>query len=307
MTTASGSKRSGPLVTICICTFRRDSIDETIQSIAKRANEADVAEVLVIDNDTSAAPERILKAAENAGTSVRYVHAPACNISIARNAGIANCSTRWLAFIDDDETVEEGWLDHLLDHTASANAVIGQSKAIYGAELPDWTRSCDFHSNRISGRADNAYTSNALIDVEFARRHDLAFNISLGQSGGEDTLFFRQMSQAGGSFVYEPRSIAYEIVPRQRATMAWVLKRRFRYGQVHALVSRMTGETGSARLSVTAAAKLAFCSVMVPLTAWKPDRARSWLARGMLHAGVIAYLLRPALVQEYRLPTDNAD
>lgn len=300
MTFTSESATKEPIVTICICTFRRESICDTIRSIARRANFPDVAEVLIVDNDVSAAPERILAAAKAAGTSVRYVHAPACNISIARNAGLSNCSTRWLAFLDDDETVEEDWLDCLLEHTAEATAVIGQSKAVYGAELPDWARICDFHSNRIEGLVENAYTSNALIDVDFARQHNLSFNVSLGQSGGEDTLFFRQMKQLGGSFVYEPRSVAYETVPRNRATMGWVLKRRFRWGQVHALVSRVTGETGSARLALMATMKLGFCSAMVPLTAWNPPRARRWLARGTMHAGVLAFLIKPELVQEYR-------
>ncbi|QNE04882.1 glycosyltransferase family 2 protein [Croceicoccus marinus] len=301
MTIAITSAAGKPLVTICICTFRRESIRTTLHSIAERANAKDVAEVLIIDNEITDNSGRILKAADDAGISVRYVHAPACNISIARNAGLAQCSTRWLAFIDDDETAEDGWLDYLLEHTGVANAIIGQSMAIYGGELPDWTRNCDFHSNRISGRTDNAYTSNALIDMDFVKKHNLAFDLSLGKSGGEDTLFFRQMSQMGGAFVYEPRSVVSEAVSPSRATMSWVLKRRFRYGQVHALVSRITGETGSLRLAFSAAVKLGFCSAMVALTAWNPDQARQWLARGTMHAGVVAFLVKPQMLQEYEI------
>jgi hypothetical protein len=45
------------------------------------------------------------------------------NIAIARNAGLAACKTRWLAFLDDDEVASLGWRDRLIADRGNASAV----------------------------------------------------------------------------------------------------------------------------------------------------------------------------------------
>ena len=288
-------------VTICICTYRRPSLFETLASIAQiRLSEVEVAAVLVVDNDvTDALRSEVTDFASSYRFPLRYCHAPAQNISIARNAALDGVETRWAAFIDDDEVASADWLEELYAGAESAEAVIGQSVAQYGPALPGWAARCDFHSNRITGRVDNAYTSNALLDVAFLRRHAIRFREELGRTGGEDTLLFRQLTASGGRIVYRPESVVYEDVPGSRASMTWVFRRMFRAGQTHGLLSREFDAKGFSRLGLTAGAKALVSAAMTLATLPGTDASRRWAARAALHCGALSYRVRPTILEEY--------
>lgn len=288
-------------VTIAMCTFRRPSAFAALESFrALRAIEADRVAVLVIDNDESDVLRASFEAfAQTYPFSLQYVHAPARNISLARNAALDQAKTRWLAFIDDDEAADPDWLAHLLSCRETAQAVIGRCEAVYGPELPRWVQRCDFHSNRITGSVTNAYTSNALLDLEFVRRHGLRFRPDLGRTGGEDTLFFRELVIAGGNIAYCPQALVLEEVPATRANMRWVQKRMYRAGQTHGLVCREFDRSAYATLLITAGAKAAFSALMALATVPGSDRSRRWFARAHLHLGAAHYRIRPSILEEY--------
>jgi len=176
--------------------------------------------------------------ARNFPLPIRYVHAPAKNISLARNAALDAVNTPWLLFIDDDETADADWLEEIMALAPANDAVIGACNAVYGDDLPGWLARCDFHSNRITGRVENAYTSNALLRMEFINAHNLRFRLELGRTGGEDTLFFHQMAKLGGRLTYQPSAIVCETVVPSRASMNWVKTRMYRAGQTHGLLMR---------------------------------------------------------------------
>ena len=53
--------------------------------------------------------------AERNSLQITYVHAPARNISRARNACLALATAPLIAFIDDDEVASPQWLAALMD------------------------------------------------------------------------------------------------------------------------------------------------------------------------------------------------
>lgn len=299
-TNGAPAKSTADAVTICMCTYRRPAAFEALASFETLSDLSGDVRVVVIDNDDT----DILRAqfedfAKRYSYPLQYVHAPARNISIARNAALDATDTRWMAFIDDDETADPRWLATLLQCRDRGVAIIGQCIAVYGAELPSWAARCDFHSNRIRGDAANAYTSNALLDMDFVRRHTLRFRVELGLTGGEDSVFFRQMKEAGGMIAYCPEAVVYEPVPPQRATMSWVRRRMYRAGQTHGLLCREFDRTSYRHLWLTAGAKAAFSAMMAIATLPGSDASRRWYARAMLHAGAARYRIRPAMLEEY--------
>lgn len=285
-------------ITVCICTFRRPSLVQAVQSVA-----AQCRRVVVIDNDAAGSARALVAWCDaHLPCAVTYVHAPDRNISIARNAALDAATTRWLAFLDDDEVAAHDWLDRLSADRDGQAVVIGQVVAVYGEGLPDWASRLDFHSNRIADaeRIDNAYTSNALIDLDFVRRHGIRFAVECGVTGGEDTLFFRGITTAGGRMAYRPDSLVYEDVTPERATLSWVMRRKFRSGQTHGLMLSRFDLSARARLPLTSAAKAVYSFLRAAILLPRPTRAIWWLARGALHSGALAYCLKPRILQEYR-------
>lgn len=286
---------------MCICTFRRNSIIGAVLSVANQKHVANrLAKIAVIDNDDTDALRNDIEAlAARLSIPLSYVHAPAKNISIARNAALESTDTRWLAFIDDDETAGPCWLATLLGSRGSSEVVVGVSQALYGKDLPKWAERCNFHSNAIERSPVNAYTSSVLIDLSYVKKLEIRFREELGRTGGEDTFFFRELAERGARFVFEPSAVVYEPVPVARATMRWVTRRMYRAGQTHAMVTRQFDRTSFKVLWVSAPAKMAASVMMALLTLPGTDASRQWYARACLHAGATHFRIRPGLIEEY--------
>ncbi len=290
-------------IDICICTFRRESLRQTLRSVAEQRLPADITlKVIVADNDHSD-DRRAAIVSDGAalGLDLLYVHAPSRNISVARNACLDAATARLIAFIDDDEEAAPNWIAALLDQSAAADIVFGVSQARYpDPQTPGWIQEGDFHSNRVSGNDApwNGYTANVLINRVFAADHALRFARELGQIGGEDTVFFYHAHARGARFAYAPLAIVYEDTPPNRATMAWLMKRRFRSGQVHYMLLKLQN-VGLARVLVSSLAKAAYCIVGAALNLAYPTRRANFVLRGSLHVGVAASALGMSPYIEY--------
>jgi len=94
-----------------------------------------------------------------------------------------------------------------------------------------------------------------------------------------------------------PAALAYETVPQERATLAWLLKRSFRAGQSHGaqLISRGRRVPNIALASVKAAA----CSMAAVLLLPEVKRRNRYLTRAALHCGVVARLAGYAEIKLY--------
>ena len=293
-------------LTVCICTFRRPSLFSTIDSIAKQAalTNANIR-ILVVDNDSEPTASSVTSEFRiRTNIPVDYKHVPGQNISTARNAGLDTATTPWLAFVDDDEYASANWLAELVASRNGANAVFGPCEAIYDDGTPDWIKQGDYHSNRIteSTPITTGYTSNVLIDMAFVRRHGLRFDPQLGRTGGEDTMFFHAMYRKGGVLKYASNAVVYERVVPSRVNLTWIARRRYRVGQVRALVSHKFDRAEYARLSWTSPLKVALCAIMSAVTIPNRPRAMWWLMRGVFHWGTISYALGASVHEEYRKP-----
>ncbi len=283
------------LIDVCICTYRRDSVVKTIRSIALQRISKDVRlRVIVSDNDETPSAECIVRnQCTELGLAYQYVHAPARNISVARNAALDAATAPLVAFIDDDEVATPLWIAALLQCHAetSATIIFGPVQAIYG-DGPAWLREADLHSIRPAfrpgGVIDTGYTCNVLLDraAMTQEMRDWRFDPALGRSGGEDTFFFHRLYSLGARCAFSEAAVVQESVPPQRGSMSWLLKRSFRSGQTHARVLQ-TSTAWRARLIATAAAKCGYCLLGAAVQAPSSARWRRMAVRAALHAGVV--------------------
>lgn len=279
-------------VDICICTFRRPFLAETLRSVAGMGTGGHDIRVIIADNDHEPTARDLVEAAE-AGFPfpITYLHRPAANISIARNGCLDAACADYVAFIDDDEVVTPGWLEALLARAEEtrATAVLGPVRAIYDGTAPRWMTEGDFHSTLpvfVNGVIRTGYTCNALLRWQ-APYSALRFDLALGRSGGEDTAFFYRLTGLGGTIAYAPDAVVEEPVPAERASMAWLVRRRLRVGQTHGM--QLAGSRLAALPIVSA--KIGCCLTMAGATVFSPvHRRRNWL-RAVMHMGVAAGIL----------------
>ena len=296
---ASSSVAGQPLlIDICVCTFRRKTLADALLSIARlRVPEGVMLRVIVADNDEVASARiRVAALADVFPHELVYVHAPARNISVARNACLEAAMGNFLAFVDDDETVAEGWLASLLETALAtgADAVLGPVRAVYGPGTPGWMRSADSHSTFpvcVRGEIRTGYTCNVLLYRRSPAVHGRRFDPSLGRSGGEDTDFFTRLHEAGGVIAYAPGAWVEEFVPEGRASFSWLARRRFRMGQTHGrLLARNSILARLAVRSALAGMKAGYCLIAAIALLPLPERRNPSILRGIMHVGVVAGL-----------------
>jgi succinoglycan biosynthesis protein ExoM len=286
-------------VDVCICTYRRASLADTLRSIAAQQLPSGLnVRVIVADNDDAPSARPIVdRARAEFGLDCRYLEAPARNISIARNACLETTDAPLFAFIDDDEIAAPDWLSKLVaeQRRSEAPVVFGPVHAVYGAE-PEWLKQADLHSIRPAFRADGAIDTGYACNVLLSRRllavalRSCRFDPSLGRSGGEDTFFFHQLHAMGARMAFCPTAIVREAVPAHRGRLDWLLKRFFRSGQTFARVLLSDRRRAPWVLSV-AGAKAAYCLIGAGLRFASPAGWRRWLVRSALHVGVASKCL----------------
>ncbi|WP_442920307.1 glycosyltransferase [Mesorhizobium sp. WSM4983] len=308
------AKKSGS-IDICICTFRRPALADTLRSIAALENPAGFEiGIVVADNDDEPSAQPLVKAlAQELKLPIRYRHAPARNISIARNACLDASVSGLVAFIDDDETASPGWLVELVAtaEATGATAVLGPVRATYRQDAPDWMRKGDFHSTLpvwVGGEIRTGYTCNVLLRMTDESLRNRRFSLARGQTGGEDTEFFDSVVKSGGRIAFAPQAFVDEVVPSSRAAFDWLRRRRFRFGQTHGhLIGRNTGGLRRVCQVGLASAKAGYCFGMALLAAVSPVRRNRSMLRGIMHLGVVSGLVGVREIRQYGITQQEGE
>ncbi|MFL1463821.1 glycosyltransferase family 2 protein [Roseococcus sp. DSY-14] len=244
-----------PRTTVVICTFNRPGpLARAIATARAQALPAgEEAEVLVVDNSPDANARAAVEAMMPApGLPLRFLAVPEPNISLARNAGVAASTGERVAFLDDDERCEPGWLAALVATQAATGADL-----VFGAVLPEfpggppawdptgrsyerllsWPTGTALtlrHDESVSGRWIG--TGNSLLLRATCLDGPAPFDPFLGRCGGEDFDLFLRLFAQGRRFVWCAEAVVHELVPPERATLAYMRGRNFRTGQIYGTV-----------------------------------------------------------------------
>ena len=248
-------------VVIAVLTYKRPERLRTLLPLLMQqaAGAAPVpASVLVVDNDPEMTARSVVQSL--ATDAVKYVSEPEPGIAAARSRALLEAQgARVLVFIDDDESPCANWLGSLLDtyHQTGAAAVVGPVVSEFEVKPEEWITSGGFFRRRrvpTGTEMTVAYTGNLLLDLEEVARLGVDFHPRFGLTGGEDTLFTRQIVQRGGRIVYCDEAVVTDFVPRDRSTRKWVLQRAFRSGNTWSQVSLELAGGGYERLRLLPAA-----------------------------------------------------
>lgn len=282
------------LVSVCICTFRRPSLNQTLESIRRQILPKKTSiEIVVVDNDKAGSAGNIARNFQDTtNIPVRYEIEPIQNIALARNQAIAIAQGEWFAFLDDDEAAEPDWISTLLAAGArhKADIVAGSVRPVYDPSVPDWIKKSDvFEKRRPPAGTELEYVStcNVLVRSRPLLELDSYFDASYGLTGGEDAELFRRMVNGGARAVSCPEAVVVEHVPQERATLRYMVRRALGAGENEARIARAEG----GRIAAVAGlpASIIKFAVLASICAVQSFKGRSkslpTLLRAVLHLG----------------------
>ena len=291
-------------IDVLICTFRRAHIKRTVESVRSIIVPDGIEiNVLVVDNDDQQSGYPFLDGLlEDPEFDLKYLHAPGRNISIARNACLNHAHSDWIIFLDDDEVVEKDWLVKLWQrqNETEVDGVFGVVKSVFPENAPPWMRELDMHApgpQRTGNVVKTGGAGNALLRWRGTPWVNERFDIARGKTGGEDTEFFYRIGRLGAKFEIASDAIAREPVTEQRQSFGWLIRRRFRVGQIY--VVSTTGGIARVGLAFRAATKALFSFVTSMAFFWNSTKWRYWYLRGVFHSGVVAGCLNISEVESY--------
>ncbi len=236
-----GAGGSEPSVTVAICTFRRpEGLQRALDGLWRQTG-IPVAKVtvIVVDNDPAGSARAVVdRNRPPPGWILRYVIEPQPGVSHARNRCLAESRTDLIAFFDDDEVPEPGWLAALLEtrKASGADAVFGPVISRFETRPPSWMAGCTAHRRPRHPTGSmvnwkNSRTGNVLLGRRLVALAGGGFDVRFATSGGEDALFFARAERAGAKLIWCDEAVVVEDVPATRMRLIWVLERSYKGGQ----------------------------------------------------------------------------
>lgn len=260
-------------VDVIVCTYERAALlGDALGSLLRQQTGAALSfELLVVDNASKDGTREVVEGLRRpGGVRVRYALEAAQGVAHARNRGVREATAEWLAFFDDDQLADPGWLRELaaVARATGARCVGGGVRLALGADaapaLPAFCRGLlgetppaaaarPFRGKALPG------TGNALVHRSVFEAVG-AFDARL-LHGGEDEDFFRRVRAAGYAMWFAPAASVAHRVPAYRLTpeyLAWVARR---HGANYALGDVREG--GRGRVAVRALLRAAQAAATV--------------------------------------------
>jgi len=225
-----------PLHLIAVPTYRRpEDLGRALAEVSAQlaALEVGPESILVVDNDPAETGRAIAEKHQ-----VRYVVETEPGIAAVRNRALTEATAAQattMTFLDDDEIPTTGWLPALLQmwQTTQATAVAGKVLTTFPAQTPEWVRASGAFIRPVRQHGQTmreAATNNLLLHVPKVNALGLKFDARFGLSGGEDSLFTRQLTERGGTIYWAENAVVREQESPDRFQRSWVLMRAFRSG-----------------------------------------------------------------------------
>lgn len=229
------------LISVCLCTYKRATLDKTLTSIVEQQLPGNCQlEIVVVDNDIDESGRGICEKHQHSQNDVKiHYHVNGeRNLSSVRNSTIERAAGDYIAFIDDDEWAESNWISSLHSSMVEygADAVFGPVVVHYPESSPDWIVEGDMFGkdkHRTGEVLTKGATSNCLLKSLWVRDRGIRFDPVFGKSGGEDTDFFHRIHKLGGHLVFDNKAVVSETVETHRLNLEYLKKQNVRIGQTH--------------------------------------------------------------------------
>jgi glycosyltransferase involved in cell wall biosynthesis len=224
-------------ISIIISTYNRAaSLLRTLESLAKQSADPAVWECVVVNNastdDTASQCQAFIES--HPSLNILLVEEPKQGLSHARNCGINAAKGSYMVFIDDDETVCEGFVDAYIDafYNHGAFAAAGAVEVCYDGGRPRWMSK--YPEKMIANPIDLGNKICPVPTEVTPAGGNMAFNreiftlygnfdTALGRSGsvllgGEENDMFARIRALGERVCYVPNAKVYHHISTEKLT-----------------------------------------------------------------------------------------
>jgi succinoglycan biosynthesis protein ExoM len=193
---------------------------------------------IVVDNDADKSAFVIVREwQKKSKVAIWYEVVQEQNIALARNRAVQKASGNFIAFIDDDEFPIESWLLNLYKSLTKykVDGALGPVRPYYPETTPKWlmkSKLCEREEYKTGTilHWGQTRTGNTLLSKKLFENKSHWSNPAFGKTGGEDTIFFKKQHENGKTFVWCNEAVVYEIVPPDRCTKIFHVRKNLRIG-----------------------------------------------------------------------------
>lgn len=188
--------------------------------------------IVVVDNDAAGpARETVMQLKNELELDITYDVELVQTISAARNHTLRLAKGNYIGIIDDDEFPPPHWLITMYRaiKTFNVDGALGPVHPFFENQPPGWlikSRFCERPVHRTGTLLtwDETRTGNVLIKKSVFNEHQLCFDLKY-KTSGSDKEFFREAMQMGYCFIAVEEAPVYEVVPPERQTKSYYLRR----------------------------------------------------------------------------------
>ena len=256
-----------PQICVAICTHnRRTYLRLALESLVEQSLSLDCFEILVIDNgSTDRTRDEVLAIAARL-PNLRYLFESQLGLSVARNTALRECTSPFIAYLDDDAIASPCWIEDILNAFRALGprlgCVGGRIDPIWESPRPEWLSdemlSCltilnlGDVSRILDPQRESVYGANMSFSCDALRKVG-AFDQTLGRVGNrllsnEEVLVQRRLARAGYATSYVPSALVQHHVLAS-VELAWFAERFFWQGVSEAVMQQLEGLSFSSRAS----------------------------------------------------------
>jgi glycosyltransferase involved in cell wall biosynthesis len=240
-----------PRLSIVICTYNRaDLLAMSLQSLLDQPTDPVLYELIVVDNHpTSPVTESLIRdlAAQCPEHQIHYVREPRTGLSHARNTGWRSARAAYVAYLDDDATIGEGWIDIALAVIAEHCPVAfgGPALPLFLMPKPLWYKE-KYIREGYRGESPRALCKHEFVfGMNMVWRRDAleslgGFDPAFGMNGkkvayAEETYLQMHLRRVMPDAVrwYHPDLIVHHVVRPEKLSWNWIIRQRWARGRDH--------------------------------------------------------------------------
>ena len=227
-------------LTLAIITYRRpEKLKKCLELICQQTTIPQV--VLIIDNDPKKSAKKITLSFCHI-LPVTWINEKKVGIPYARNRAMSHCTTKYLAFIDDDCQVDKNWVQSALNSISNNSFVVGQTIPINPNHPVAKTQYQNYHQWFLKNiNPKNNSINPQILDTKniifnFQKIKNIKFDTKLRIF--EDVDFGLQIKQSGLSGKYNPQMIIFH---QEEENLFQAIKKNYTRGKFKRIINHKWG------------------------------------------------------------------